>query len=508
DLNGNLLVVTGSVPPNDLSTGSVYIFEGAEDWKNYKETIILYSVYSELFDSEFGHSTAAIYGNSLLVAALPSSYLNLDALVYNYNRVNTAEFHLRVVDSPTSTTPAGEVSSLPLNQGNVTEWSSYWVEIWVKSNDLDGQGVLSAELDFNYNTQYTSATDIEFGASFTQNQTGDIYDPSGIIAGLFAETTAADLGTDDYLLFARIKFESLAEDQLNLDLSGKSIGPRTLGFYSSSQEVKLVGDITAVSDAGQFNSARIWANPYDLNDDGAVNFRDLMLFASVYGSVPSESESTYSWFADFDHNNNVNFRDLVSFAANYGKSKLNQLPVNYPPNYPDAWNQLLVVDSQSALQADAPTVTQSAAETVLKTVVEQVRPDLSDRQQEILEQVDIEVVDLAGDTLGRAAAGTIYIDVNAAGRGWFVDATPADHSEFAYASELTLVALPAGEAAAGIDLWTVILHELGHLLGYEHEAIGLMQDTLAPGVRHLPDWDDDSDRFFAGLTEESNLIIF
>ena len=73
---------------------------------------------------------------------------------------------------------------------------------------------------------------------------------------------------------------------------------------------------------------------------------------------------------------------------------------------------------------------------------------------------------------------TIYLDDKAAGWGWFVDPTPWEDSEFTTPGN-------QGEQHR-MDLLTVLEHELGHLLGFDHQATGVMEDTLATGTRETP----------------------
>src|SRR5262249_6214142 len=82
---------------------------------------------------------------------------------------------------------------------------------------------------------------------------------------------------------------------------------------------------------------------------------------------------------------------------------------------------------------------------------------------------DVRIADLPGLSLGRAGGHTVRLDSNAAGWDRFVDQTPWDDSEFATPGN-------QGERRR-IDLLTVPEHELGHLLGREHEGAGVTVDT-------------------------------
>src|SRR5262249_51879662 len=63
----------------------------------------------------------------------------------------------------------------------------------------------------------------------------------------------------------------------------------------------------------------------------------------------------------------------------------------------------------------------------------------------------------------------------AAGWGWFVDPIPGDDSEFV---------TPGDQGERGrMDLLTALEHELGHLLGGEHEDGSVMQETLTASTR-------------------------
>jgi len=86
----------------------------------------------------------------------------------------------------------------------------------------------------------------------------------------------------------------------------------------------------------------------------------------------------------------------------------------------------------------------------------------------------VRITDLGGTTLGMVSGNTIYLDDNAVGWSWFVDATPWDDSEFT---------TPGDQREQGrMDLLSVVMHEMGHRLGFEHTEDSVMAAALAPGT--------------------------
>ena len=113
-------------------------------------------------------------------------------------------------------------------------------------------------------------------------------------------------------------------------------------------------------------------------------------------------------------------------------------------------------------------------------------------QTAILDAITPAIADLSGSTLAGISNSQLFLDINAAGYGWFVDATPGGSGEFG--QQIARNALQAGATSPAndrVDLLTVVLHEMGHALGYDDLnpadfPNALMSQELGTGTRRLP----------------------
>ncbi len=109
----------------------------------------------------------------------------------------------------------------------------------------------------------------------------------------------------------------------------------------------------------------------------------------------------------------------------------------------------------------------------------------------LLRSSRVRVSDLAGDVVGRSVGGTVVLDRDAAGHGWFVDATPRSSGEFRFDPSSATYVADIAAASGRLDLVTVMVHEFGHLLGLPDldDSHHVMHHQLDVGIRRLPTTD-------------------
>ncbi len=171
------------------------------------------------------------------------------------------------------------------------------------------------------------------------------------------------------------------------------------------------------------------------------------------------------------------------------------------PGYLWPWNKPKLDGATTESASGSTSVVSVSTATSMATVAasywKQVDPDA------VMPMMTLAIADLPAGELGEVTitamgasglptAATITLSPNAAGAGWYVDPAPLNDSAFSTQVAPGVLSATAGSAAAGeYDLFTALLHEEGHLLGFDSalpgydihlETVGGAQLFVAPGL--------------------------
>lgn len=170
----------------------------------------------------------------------------------------------------------------------------------------------------------------------------------------------------------------------------------------------------------------------------------------------------------------------------------------------------LRLDGSTIASTNAAAVTQAQVEALTQAAIAKfAAAGASAATIAKLKNTRFEIGNLPGSYLGLSGAGVVVIDVNAGGRGWFVDGTPNLDEEFARDAKGTYRAVTAG-AVGKVDLLSVIVHELAHQLGFDDLSPSIapnsvLAESLSVSVRRATK--ENVDDLFADGDLLSELLL-
>ncbi|PQO44692.1 peptidylprolyl isomerase [Blastopirellula marina] len=371
------------------------------------------------------------------------------------------------------------IDALPLSDAYLNEWDSFWVEVWVNSDRISSQGVSAAALDMQFVPGLYDATAIEAGADFQFNTAPTIDNETGAITGLDASAISSGLGSGQRVLLARVRFQPSQTGGLSVGSDGIPFD----AFFSISQAQIQAPDTDLVdAQVTALPGTKILPVVYDLNDDGKIDLADVFAFRDIYVAGTTSGSTA----GDFDGSGFVSTYDLSLLVRELGETQAT-VSAGSKIAYDFAYLANALAETPLTTSASAAGTPDTLDAEAVQPVFDAAAAIISDAYEQLgifnyVVTTNFQIVDLPGSQLSYRNNGTIFLDIDAAGLGWFVDSTPTLNEEFTAAGTNSWQAILNGDADGKIDLLTVILHEM---IGGNADESDLFATSLDPSVRLL-----------------------
>ncbi|HEY0044795.1 MAG TPA: tandem-95 repeat protein [Allosphingosinicella sp.] len=411
-----------------------------------------------------------------------------------------------VITGNTFGTPNGVYDSSQANRGSMEGMAIY--------AGIDSKFANSGTLNYALRIDGNTIRDVNGSAAILLRSSTQDASGSGRLEATISNNTIAELGPNPTGgVYAQLGGADLTNDfgKMGLNISNNSFnGTGTLGFDG------------VVLDQGSANS-RFYLPGYAGPANGITNQVSTYLQGKGNTFTNAAANNTGGAYVFANGVTGEAFTLAVPLLAapvdsGNGWQDLAVSPVTAPPRDPDVVADSGTSGSSGGSDADTGTGTGTGGSTGggetgtgggstpapasglitaddLGTMIEAAIQRWADAgatpdQIAAMRAVQFGVSDMTGVFVGASTNGLIVVDNDAAGRGWFVDATPGEDSE--YEGSGTRLTADAGGAAEGkIDLLTVLMHELGHQIGLDDEyqsaaTSDLMYGYVNAGERRLP----------------------
>lgn len=368
---------------------------------------------------------------------------------------------------------ADSAAALPESESWIHEWQTHYVDLYLNTQDADVDVSGNVSFTLNYGDLFTATDFIAMESVFDGAFQIDVENNAVQISGRLKDTVTVE---DGFVLLGRVKFESVGDGGLAADTVGTvdlGLSLDKIQLYNSAEEQIAVNTNVSVG-------TRAAAVVYDSNDDGVIDVTDFISFATYYGTDTLASNDALAWALDFDKSGKIDSSDFVDFATNYGVTRANGKAIKFSEGF---LKQYIGATIQGEGDADLTRLLDQAVgewEAKLGTDLD-VNIQIKVKNYEDTQLGESYIVSLADD--GRPLTGVIVLDTDAAGLYWSINTDEVLEGKY--------------------DLYTVILHEVGHVLGFTDQynaftkvakgadfdgshaadASDLMYETINPGER-------------------------
>lgn len=301
EINGSTITAAWNPVENAAGYQAYYRPVGEEQWTTVEEILTQPSIEIALDSAPEGLYEVAV----VALAAEGSSTESSDGAV-TLTTTNNLQF-LSASMTTWKDRQTGEAAT------NVNEWQPLNLQVSTPAEFADKEGLkLVFQYDITLFVPDWANSEFSEVVEFSYNDV--LVDDSATIREVTLIMAVLDQSKLQDGLVANIKMvpasPAVFADQAGVKLTDEK---RDMTVTVFADDAKTAAEATTLN-------AEVWAVPYDLDDSGAVDAQDFVLFATYYGYNVNPADKNMTYYCDFNKSGAVDSQDFVLFATYYGMS--------------------------------------------------------------------------------------------------------------------------------------------------------------------------------------------